>query len=314
MLDYPNERSLHTRPTPRTGGLGIWAGSIVGLVIALQLTGGRAELAWMAAATLVVGVVSFFDDRSHLSAGTRLTWHLAAAALMMIGGLHMDSVELPGVELEISPMLGLIVSVLFIVWMTNLYNFMDGMDGFAPGMGLIGFGTFSFLGWWAGEVHFAYTSAVIAAATAGFLVFNFPPAKIFMGDTGSSTLGFSAGAFMLWAVHLDIFPLWIGVLVFSPFVVDATVTLVRRLIRGEKLWLAHKTHYYQRIVQLGWGHRKTVLAEYALMFACAVSGIAAAYLSPPAQWVLIIFWIALYAGIMSMVTRLEQTKTTIRHG
>lgn len=314
ILDYPNARSLHNKPIPRTGGLAIWVGMATGMVVAHRWVDGWSEFGWIAVSALVVGIVSLIDDRFHVPAGPRLVTHLIAGGILLSGGFILESIGLPGVTLDLPPAVGVAISLLFVVWMTNLYNFMDGMDGFAAGMGLIGFGTFSLLGWWAGEALFAYTSAVIAAASAGFLVFNFPPARIFMGDSGSSALGFLAASLMLWAADYDIFPLWVGVLIFSPFIVDATVTLVRRLLRYEKLWLPHREHYYQRIVQFGWGHRKTVLAEYVLMVACAASGIVAVYLDPYGQRIIIVLSIALYAGIMFAVMELENARTTTRQG
>ena len=193
----------------------------------------------------------------------------------------------------------------------NLYNFMDGMDGFAGGMAVIGFGTFAVFGWLAGQQLFAALNLIVAAAAGGFLLFNFPAARIFMGDIGSSSLGFLAAAFMLWADRNGIFPLWIGVLVFSPFIVDATVTLIRRILRRDKFWEAHKRHYYQRLVQLGWGHRRTVLWEYAVMVLCAVSALIARYLAPSGQWIMIAMWLLAYLVIMIVVHELEARRDAI---
>ncbi len=151
----------------------------------------------------------------------------------------------------------------------------------------------------------------MAAASAGFLVHNFPPAKIFMGDTGSTTLGFLAAACILWGSKSGLFPFWVAILVFSPFIVDATVTLLRRLLRGEKIWEAHRTHYYQRLVLLGWGHRWTVLAEYVLMLACAGSAALAVHLSPAGQVALAVGWILVYGLLMWGVGRLERRRATV---
>jgi UDP-N-acetylmuramyl pentapeptide phosphotransferase/UDP-N-acetylglucosamine-1-phosphate transferase len=165
------------------------------------------------------------------------------------------------------------VLVLAIVWMTNLYNFMDGSDGLAGGMALFGFGAYALGAWLAGDAVMAVASGAIAAAALTFLAFNFPPAKVFMGDAGSIPLGFLAAALGLIGWHAGNWPLWFPMLVFSPFIVDATVTLARRVLRGERFWQAHRTHYYQRLVQLGWGHRNTALAEYALMAVCGAGAL-----------------------------------------
>ena len=160
------------------------------------------------------------------------------------------------------------------------------------------------MGWTAGHDAFLAVSLIIAAASAGFLFFNFPPARIFMGDVGSSTLGLLAATLSLWGARDGVFPFWIALLVFSPFIVDATVTLFHRLLRGDKIWQAHKTHFYQRLVRAGWGHRKTVLFEYAIMLGCAVTSLWS--LRAPAQIQLAAFsgWAVAYLLFFFWVGRL----------
>jgi UDP-N-acetylmuramyl pentapeptide phosphotransferase/UDP-N-acetylglucosamine-1-phosphate transferase len=198
-----------------------------------------------------------------------------------------------------------LLTVLYVVWMVNLYNFMDGMDGFAGGMALFGFAALAILGWRAGDPAFALTAACIAAAAAGFLTSNFPPARIFLGDVGSSTLGLLAAGLSLWGASAGRFPLWVAGLAFSPFIVDATWTLARRISRGERVWEAHRTHHYQRLVLAGWGHRKTVLRGYVLMAAVAACAVAAPGLSPPQQWLLLLAWAAIY-GLIHVRVRLAE--------
>ena len=171
-------------------------------------------------------------------------------------------------------------------WIVNLYNFMDGMDGFAGGMTVIGFTTLAALCASRGAAELAAMSLAVAASALGFLLFNFPPARIFMGDLGSSLLGYLCAVAMLSAESSASIPLWISALVFSPFIVDASVTLARRTLAGERPWRAHRDHFYQRLVRLGWGHRKTVVCEYGLMLACAVSAAAAlpSAAGPPGQY------------------------------
>lgn len=132
-----------------------------------------------------------------------------------------------------------------------------------------------------------------------------------MGDTGSTSLGFLAAACSLWGSHSRLFPFWVALLIFSPFIVDATVTLLRRLWRGEKFWQAHRNHYYQRLVLLGWGHRRTVLAEYVLMLACAGSAALAVQLSAVGQWLLLIAWGVIYSVLMWGVEQLERRHVTV---
>lgn len=307
VLDHPNERSLHNTPIPRTGGMGIWAGAFAGATLALTFLGIRPELPWIVGAALLVGTISFIDDRFHVPVAVRLIAHITAGGLLVFGDFGLEYLKLPGIELHISHAMGLFVSIAFIVWMTNLYNFMDGMDGLAGGMAVLGFGTLGLLGYVAGDGYFAALCWLIAAAAGGFLLVNFPPARIFMGDTGASVLGLFAAALSLLGDKSGLFPLWVAVLMFSPFIVDATVTLVGRAARGEKVWRAHKTHYYQRLVRAGWGHRKTVLWEYVLMAGCSISAVVGALVQTvEVKWALIGAWAAIYATFILLVGRLER--------
>lgn len=304
ILDHPNARSLHFRPTPRSGGVAIVV-AVYG-VGAVALAGtGALWLIPLAVAGVVLAVVAFIDDRAKLSAASRMAVHVVVAIGLVLLGFRLLALELPGMEWVLPEWLGVALSAGFIVWMINLYNFMDGMDGFAGGMGVIGFGTLGLLGGWQGDTGFALVSAIIASACAGFLLVNFPPARIFMGDVGSATLGCFAAGLIIWGGERGIFPFWAGLLIFSPFIADATVTLLRRLVRGEKVWQAHRTHYYQRLVQLGWGHKKTVLFQYALMLVCALGAVSAIRASERVQWAVILAAVAVYALYFMGVRFLE---------
>ncbi|SMP77889.1 UDP-N-acetylmuramyl pentapeptide phosphotransferase/UDP-N-acetylglucosamine-1-phosphate transferase [Desulfonatronum zhilinae] len=321
ILDHPNERSLHHTPVPRTGGLAILAGLAVGMVVALVMDvlvpGARGqdalireafpELLWPLGGAILVALISFADDQKGVGVVPRFAVHVAATGVVLVGGLALRGLDLGAWGWIWPGLAGVLFSGLFMVWMTNLYNFMDGMDGFAGGMGLIGFGFLGGVGWLAGESGYALVCWSTALACLGFLAFNFPPARIFMGDTGASTLGFWAGALILWAEARGMFPFWAGVLVFSPFIVDATVTLLRRLLAGERIWQAHRSHYYQRLVQLGWGHRKTVLVEYAVMLAAGSSGLILIQLGKPV-WVVpgLLLWALIYLILALLVGRMER--------
>jgi UDP-N-acetylmuramyl pentapeptide phosphotransferase/UDP-N-acetylglucosamine-1-phosphate transferase len=227
--------------------------------------------------------VSHLDDLRGLPIAVRFGAHFAAA-------IGFAWFALPGLPW---PLLAAIV--IGIVWVTNLYNFMDGSDGLAGGMSMFGF---CFLGagaWLAGDELLAIVCAIVAAASAAFLLFNFPPARIFMGDAGAVPLGFLAAALALAGWRDGDWPFWFPATVFAPFVFDATVTLARRMLAGERFWRAHKSHYYQRLIRMGWSHRRTALAEYALML---VTGLAALWgIDRPAlaQAALIGALLALYA-------------------
>ena len=260
MLDRPNARSLHDRPVPRSGGIAIAAGTAAGAA-ANAAAPGALGIVLIAAAVLVV--VSLLDDVLTLPTLLRLAAHLAAAGavlLFSIGGVGPAAA---------------VLLILAIGWSANLYNFMDGSDGLAAGMAVFGFGGYALAAQQAGDAPLAGLSASIAAASGAFLVFNFPPARIFMGDAGSVPLGFLAGALGVLGWHGGAWPLWFPMLVFAPFACDATLTLIKRLLRRERVWQAHREHYYQRLVRMGFGHRGTALIEYAAMAGCAATALLA---------------------------------------
>lgn len=299
VVDHPNERSLHNRPTPRTGGLAVLAALLIAGAWLTAMLGAERNLLWVGLGMVVLATVSFLDDRLDLPAVFRFLVHLVVASGLVAVGMIVEKLELPGMAWRLPVVLAVLVTVGYIVWMINLYNFMDGLDGFAGGMTAIGFGALGLLGWMDTAWWFAATCWTIAASALGFLVWNFPPARIFLGDAGSSTIGFLVAACSLWADRKGIAPIWVSILVFSPFIVDATVTLVRRIARREPIWEAHRSHYYQRLALRGWGHRRTVLWEYALMLACAASAILVARADPDAMWpwLVIIGWIWMYIAL-----------------
>ena len=325
FLDHPNERSLHAAPTPRTGGLAIFGGIIVGLTFSLVLEwsgfsvwragsvpSGRPEF-WILGLILIVGIVSIWDDQASLPIGLRLCVHaLAAGGVVWGAGPTVSTIWLPFLGKVSLGWLAAPVTILFIVWMTNLYNFMDGMDGFAAGMTVFGFGMLGYMGWSGGHQLILVLSLLVTAATGGFLLFNLPPARIFMGDVGSVTLGFAAGALAVRGVDDGLFDAWVPLLIFSPFIVDATVTLLRRLRRGKRVWRAHREHYYQRLVLAGWGHRKTVLAEYTIMLACGVSAVAYTQTGEPWRLAILLGWVGAYAVLAWGVLLVESRARALR--
>src|SRR6266852_23172 len=253
-LDVPNERSLHVRPVPRSGGIAMMAGIFTGFAI-LQTP----LVAVLPAAALVA--LSHFDDLRGLPIPVRFGAQLAAAAGFAFGAL-------PAVALPL-----LVLIVIGILWVTNLYNFMDGSDGLAGGMTVMGFAFLGAGAWMSGDDALLIECAIVAAAGAAFLLFNFPPARIFMGDAGSVPIGFLAAALSLSGWRDGDWPFWFPAAVFAPFIADATLTLLKRMLARERFWEAHNNHYYQRLVRMGWGHRRTALAEYALMLACGTTAL-----------------------------------------
>ncbi|MBI2380694.1 MAG: glycosyltransferase family 4 protein [Gammaproteobacteria bacterium] len=294
VLDQPNHRSMHDRPIPRGGGL-----AFVPLILAAGLAywlSGRAPGLWLAGLALLAAV-SWRDDIEHVPAGLRLLAQAGASVLLLWdfgGGL---APALPMLPAALAWGFGLLACL----WLINLYNFMDGMDGFAGGMAVLGFASLGLAGAWLGAPDYARFWLWAAAAVAGFLVLNFPPARLFMGDVGSASLGFCVATGALWGLELGLD--WrLPLLIFSPFWVDASLTLVKRIWRRERVWEAHAQHYYQRLVRAGWSKRRVVLSEYALMLAMASLGFAG--LARPADW----------DGILGMAALIHLALLGLCHG
>jgi UDP-GlcNAc:undecaprenyl-phosphate GlcNAc-1-phosphate transferase len=277
-VDRPNARSLHDRPTPRIGGLALFPGVVLGCFAAGLWDGDSLLLLGLAG---FLFFLSIFDDWRSLPVILRLGAHLLAAGLLALGLMGSSMVALG--------------AALAVAWMTNLFNFMDGANGLAGGMAAIGFAV---LGLAFGAPNASY--ALIGAAL-GFLVFNFDPAKVFLGDAGSIPLGFLAGGLGLLGIVKGQWPWWFPLLVFSPFVVDATVTLVRRTLRRDRVWAAHREHYYQRLVRMGWSHRRLALFEYMLMAACGISALILLSASMQIRLLGLSVWVAIYAGLMLII-------------
>ncbi|HEY1459747.1 MAG TPA: glycosyltransferase family 4 protein [Casimicrobiaceae bacterium] len=276
--DTPNQRSLHRKPVPRGGGIAIWAGMIAATVSFAPAQG------WFAPLLLIIAV-SWWDDRH----GVPVALRLGAQIVSALAVLH-----LPGAGWSA------VLALLAIVWMTNLYNFMDGSDGLAATMTVVGFGAYAFAGARAG-MHDAPVSGAIAAATLPFFARNFPPARIFLGDVGAVPLGFMAAVLGIEGVETGAWPWWFPELVFLPFIADATITLLRRVAGGANVLRAHRDNYYQRLVRLGLGHRGTLLLYAALMLGSTASALAALLRGASAGPAVLALWFVglmlLYSGI-----------------
>jgi UDP-GlcNAc:undecaprenyl-phosphate/decaprenyl-phosphate GlcNAc-1-phosphate transferase len=264
-LDRPNARSLHEQPVPRLGGMAVMLGALTSIPFVTAAHGLALALA------VALAALSFADDLRGLPTLVRLACHLLAATVLVA------YVLLPMGWAEI------VILALALTWMTNLFNFMDGSDGLAGGMACIGFAAYAIAALAAGDAPLAALCIALSASAAAFVLFNFHPARIFLGDVGSIPLGFLSGALGVLGWSADVWPLWFPLVVFGLFVGDATLTLLKRLLRGERIWQAHRQHYYQRLVQLGAGHRGTALAGYAVMIVCASAALYARNERPAIQ-------------------------------
>jgi len=255
-------------------------------------------------------VVSIGDDIIGLTPWLRLIAHSLAATFISVFFLSASNNSLLLAQAAnlttIAGALSIIALIFLITWSTNLFNFMDGADGLAGGMALFGFGAYAIaasemLAFPTAATPIANLSAIIAGAALGFLFFNFSPAKVFMGDAGSISLGFLAAVLGVHGVSLSLWPWWFPLLVFSPFIVDATTTLIKRLARGERIWVAHRQHYYHQLILSGWNHRRVALSYYGIMVACAGSALLAREAVFPAP--LLAFWVVTYVMLIIFLER-----------
>lgn len=289
LLDIPNERSSHSSPTPRGGGLAIAVTALGGIIVAAML----GWIDWNLAIALsgggaMIATVGWVDDHRSLPALTRFAVQFLSAgwALFWVGGLPTLSVGSSSLHLGV---VGSVLGVIGVVWAINLYNFVDGIDGLAAGeaisTGVIGGMILVAMG----QVGLAMVAFVIAAASAGFLPLNWAPAKLFMGDVGSGMLGYLFAVLAIASENANAVPLLIWVLLLGAFVFDATVTLCRRIAHGERWYHAHHSHAYQRMVQAGRSHAQVSSTILVINLALAVLAIVA-WLRPT------FFLIAIAAG------------------
>jgi len=299
LVDVPNERSLHIAATLRVGGVGVMLGALPAMACA-----GDPSIAILAGCAAGLVLVSLADDIRSLPIAVRLPAHFAAAAvaILAIGGPAAARDGLDVVEAA--------VALLALAWMTNLYNFMDGSDGLAGGMAVAGFGAMAVAATLAHAWPLAFSCAAIVSACVGFLAYNFPPARVFLGDAGSVPLGFLAGALGLFGTLIGAWPVALPVIAFSPFIADASATLARRAIHGEEFWRAHRTHYYQRLVLAGWSRRRLAFSAYALMLAAGASAVAARAMEPAGQFAIIAGWAVIYATLFIAIERRERQAAT----
>jgi Fuc2NAc and GlcNAc transferase len=263
LLDLPNERSSHTQPTPRGGGLGMVLLVLGGLTI-LAATGviDSATGVALVGGGGLVALVGWMDDRRHLPAGLRLLCQVGAAswAVAWLGGMPTLSVGTGSASLGIA---GTVIATLAIIWAINFYNFMDGIDGLAAGEAAsAGLAATILLA--SRSSPLAAASVIVAGAAAGFLLWNWERARIFMGDVGSGFLGFVFGTLALASENSGALPTLVWLLLVGVFFADATITLFRRIFRREPWYTAHRSHAYQRTVQAGWSHARVTLVVLIL--------------------------------------------------
>lgn len=275
IFDIPNERSSHKIATPRGGGLGLVIPFLFSVIILgfFKIISVSVVLALVGGGTLVA-VLGWMDDKNGLTARVRAFFQLLAAAwaVYWLGGFSTMSVGFA--ELQMS-WIGSMLAIIGTVWMINLYNFMDGVDGIA-GIEAVSVAVIcGILLLWQQSSGFAAVSFLLAAAVLGFLIWNWPPAKIFMGDVGSAFLGYIFAVMAIWSENTGAVSLIIWIMLLGVFVIDATLTLIKRVARGEKWYEAHRSHVYQLAVQAGYSHKQVTISVLFLNLLLGIVAIVA---------------------------------------
>lgn len=271
VLDQPNERSAHQHPTPTLGGVGVVAG-VWGSIAAGVFTGQvETTVAWPLLAGSVLLLGSIRDDLgTPMSVAEKMALIVLAGAAWLWWGPHLEWLTLPGGQRLSLGVWGWPLTLLWLLWLCNVYNFMDGIDGLS-GVQAVGAGTWIALWTQDSAPSLSWVGLALMAAGAGFLVFNFPPARIFLGDVGALCLGFWLAGLGVLGEQVGL-PLWLMALPLGYYLFDTTYTLVRRLLRGENVLQAHNLHLYQRLTRAGWSHLQVALGVALLILLLGGSG------------------------------------------
>lgn len=278
IMDKPTERSSHTTPTPRTGGIAVVLGALVAMVLVGQL---NRPLIVAGAIGSAVTIISLIDDVYSMSSLPRLLVHvLVATATVLLINLAPQHLGLPYADLHLPHWLGLALAVLFTVGFVNFFNFMDGINGLAASQGMFGAMTIGVILCMGGAENSALTSAALAGACLGYLPHNFPKAKIFMGDVGSTTIGFALAMLTLVGgarTKLDWVPY---IMPLGVFIYDAGFTVIKRAVAGEKITAPHRKHHYELLTRCGWSHTAVTGLQMVLMALWCVGAIVYARFNP----------------------------------
>jgi len=291
LLDLPNERSSHRRPVPRGGGLAIATVVLAGATLHGLIADRVSAMAPYLVGGGLVAAISLFDDFRSRSIGLRLAVHAAAAFIAL--RYYTDMRGLPlwfgGPEWLLPPL-----TVLWIVGLTNAYNFMDGIDGLAAAQATIAGTAWCLLGVVFGSAEVALIGGLAAGAASGFFAHNRAPARIFMGDVGSAFLGYTFAVIpLVFGPHPGV---WLAALcIVGVFVFDAAFTFMRRLLRGEPVLRPHRSHLYQRLVLTGRSHASVTRLYATLASLLAIAGVAVVF--GGSHWLLIALLLTLAAGV-----------------
>lgn len=299
LLDHPNQRSSHVAPTPRGGGIviaSLWLLFVAVSTFFYQITLNDALFLFLPA--LLITVVGFLDDRYDVPILIRILVHFAAAVWIVILLVSTLSITL----LSYKELLFAVIAIFIIVWSINSFNFMDGLDGFSSIEAIFYFAIGGYLIYASspGAQYFAFMAWVLVAILLGFFLWNKPSAKIFMGDAGSSFLGFLVAAFGCYAIVKLQLSAWLWIYLYGAFAFDATITLMRRMLRGEKWYQGHRLHAYQRLHQSGFSHLQVLFSLISLNIIISLLVLWAYYI-PSMSWLVGLTELILLTGAYLLV-------------
>jgi len=265
-MDHPGHRSSHTVAVPRTGGLAILLGIFIAAIVFGEFT--FPFILGLASAAIIAGI-SLLDDVVTIPSGPRLIVHLVVAGVVIwLANLELTDFGLPYVSMHLPQWVGLIVAALFVAGFVNFFNFMDGINGIGSAQGIIGGLGLAGLLLLGGGQNSVIIAVALAGACAGFLPHNFPKARLFMGDSGSTILGYILASLTLVGANRTGLPWLAFALPLAIFLYDALFTLAKRALRGENVAKPHREHHYQLLIRSGWSHTRTTLLQSALMLLC----------------------------------------------
>ncbi len=317
LLDMPNDRSSHVVPKPRLGGIAItvsfYAAFATMLALGFKPFATTTILAGVLGGGLVIAAAGLVDDLSGLDARLKLLVQFAAAGVAVASGVVLREFGIPLIgSLDLGP-LAVPATILWIVALVNFYNFIDGIDGLAAGIGLIASAFFYYIAGMTGAVPLKGVYAALAGSSFGFLRFNFPPARIFMGDTGSTFIGYVFAVMSVVAQGTGI-PAFLTVLLLGGVIGDAALTLLRRALRRERLLSPHRTHYYQRLTTLGLSHKQVTLIEYLVAALLGVSAILAFHKPWTFVTFLSVIWTGFFLWALAKIRSMEKGESLIWKG
>ncbi|MBI5206540.1 MAG: glycosyltransferase family 4 protein, partial [Candidatus Firestonebacteria bacterium] len=300
VYDIPCERSSHHIPTPRSGGLGI----VLSWLIILVLSG---KLNYIYFFPIIIAVIGFIDDLKSLPIIVRFSIQAIISLIVILFGISFESINIPIFGNFNLGILSIPLTLLWFVSITNIYNFMDGIDGLAGGVGFIIAVFMTYIAWKYGQIDILLCSIILAGGILGFTFFNFPPAKIFMGDTGSTFLGF---LFAILSVKLSNngINLLAIIILFGAFIFDTTVTLIRRILKGEKWFMSHRTHFYQRLLKLGYSHFTVTIGEYIITLILGLLSLGYLQVHDSLKIIFLFLSFCLLAGNALWITYMEKKK------